>query len=48
MTKYLLTNLKIDVVSDEIGTFLDKCKVVRKDVMRIEISIIGERFNPYC
>ena len=48
MANYLLTNSNIDIISDEIGAFLDKCKVDRKDVMCIEISIIGERFNPYC
>ena len=81
MNKYLLTNVNVDIISDEIGAFLDKCKVDRKDVMRIklaaeetllsyqerfreekeislacrkrlgrpriEISIIGERFNPF-
>ena len=81
MNKCLLTNSNIDIISDEIGAFLDKCKVDRKDAMRIklaaeetliqyqerfgetkeirldcrkrlgrpriEISIVGERFNPF-
>ncbi len=81
MMNYLLTNSNIDIISDEIGAFLDKCKVDRKDAMRIklaaeetliqyqerfgetkeirfdcrkrlgrpriEISIVGERFNPF-
>ena len=36
MANYLLTNSNIDIISDEIGAFLDKCKVDRKDAMRIK------------
>ena len=38
MTNYLLTNENIDIISDEIGAFLDKCKVDRKDAMRIKLA----------
>ncbi|MBR2071797.1 MAG: cation:dicarboxylase symporter family transporter [Phascolarctobacterium sp.] len=38
MNKYLLTNSNIDIISDEIGAFLDKCKVDRKDAMRIKLA----------
>ncbi|MBR2039609.1 MAG: hypothetical protein IJ947_04375 [Phascolarctobacterium sp.] len=39
MNKYLLTNSNIDIISDEIGAFLDKCKVDRKDAMRIKLAV---------
>ncbi|MBR1976433.1 MAG: hypothetical protein IKA21_04430, partial [Phascolarctobacterium sp.] len=39
MNKYLLTNSNIDIISDEIGAFLDKCKVDRKDSMRIKLAV---------
>ena len=35
---YLLTNVNIDIISDEIGLFLEKCKVDRKDAMRIKFA----------
>ena len=38
MSNYLLSNLNIDIISDEIGAFLDKCKVDRKDAMRIKLA----------
>ena len=38
MASYLLTNSNIDIISDEIGDFLDKCKVERKDAMRIKLA----------
>ena len=38
MVTYLLTNSNIDIISDEIGAFLDKCKVDRKDAMRIKLA----------
>ena len=38
MANYLLTNSNIDIISDEIGAFLDKCKVDRKDAMRIKLA----------
>ena len=38
MASYLLTNSNIDIISDEIGAFLDKCKVERKDAMRIKLA----------
>ena len=38
MMNYLLTNSNIDIISDEIGAFLDKCKVDRKDAMRIKLA----------
>ena len=39
MMNYLLTNLNIGAISDEIGEFLDKCKVDRKDAMRIKLAV---------
>ena len=39
MANYLLSNLNIDVISDEIGAFLEKCKVDRKDAMRIKLAV---------
>ena len=38
MANYLLSNLNIDIISEEIGAFLDKCKVDRKDAMRIKLA----------
>ena len=38
MNKYLLTNANVDIISDEIGAFLDKCNVNRKDAMRIKLA----------
>ena len=38
MSNYLLSNSNIDIISDEIGAFLDKCKVDRKDAMRIKFA----------
>ncbi|MBR2220373.1 MAG: hypothetical protein IJ974_05265, partial [Phascolarctobacterium sp.] len=38
MANYLLTNLNIDLISEKIGEFLDKCKVDRKDAMRIKFA----------
>lgn len=38
MTTYLLSNLNIDIISEEISAFLDKCKVDRKDAMRIKLA----------
>ena len=38
MANYLLTNLNIDLISEKIGAFLDKCKVDRKDAMRIKLA----------
>ena len=37
MANYLLSNLNIDIISEEIGEFLNKCKVDRKDAMRIKL-----------
>ncbi|MBQ5600962.1 MAG: hypothetical protein IIU79_03345, partial [Phascolarctobacterium sp.] len=39
MNKYLLTNLNIDIISDGIGAFLDKCNVDSKDTMRIKLAV---------
>ena len=39
MNKYLLTNLNIDIISDDIGGFLDKCNVESKDIMRIKLAV---------
>ena len=39
MNKYLLTNLNIDIISDDIGAFLDKCNVESKDIMRIKLAV---------
>ena len=39
MNKYLLTNLNIDIISEEIGAFLDKCNVDSKDTMRIKLAV---------
>ncbi len=38
MKNYALTNLNIDIISEDIGVFLDKCKVDRKDAMRIKLA----------
>ena len=38
MINYQLSNINIDVISEEIGAFLDKCKVDRKDAMRIKFA----------
>ncbi len=38
MKKYTLSNSNIDLISEEIGAFLDKCKVDRKDAMRIKLA----------
>ena len=38
MANYLLTNSNIDIISAEISAFLDKCKVERKDAMRIKLA----------
>ena len=37
MANYLLSNLNIDLISEELGEFLNKCKVDRKDAMRIKL-----------
>ena len=39
MMNYLLKNSNIDIISYEIGAFLDKCKVDRKDAMRIKLAV---------
>ena len=39
MNKYLLTNANVDIISDEIAAFLDKCNVDIKDAMRIKLAV---------
>ena len=36
---YVLTNVNIDIISDEIAAFLDKCNVDIKDAMRIKLAV---------
>ena len=38
MSNYLLSNSNIDIISTEISAFLEKCKVERKDAMRIKLA----------
>ena len=45
MANYLLSNLNIDIISEEIGEFLNKCKVDRKDAMRIKLAAEGTLLN---
>ena len=39
MNKYVLTNSNIDIISEEISAFLDKCKVDTKDSIRIKLAV---------